>query len=128
PLTLDEITRLQALKTGALIRWSARAGGVLGHAGAQDMAALTTFATDLGLAFQIRDDILDVEGDAAEAGKALRKDDAAGKATFVSLMGLDGAKARAEALAASAAAALDRFGERAALLRATAAFTVARTK
>lgn len=128
PLTLEEITRLQALKTGALIRWSARAGGLLGGADDTQMSALTTFAGDLGLAFQIRDDILDVEGDAAETGKALRKDDAAGKATFVSLLGLDGAKARADALAQSAAAALDPFGEAAAHLRATAAFTVSRTK
>src|SRR6056297_1751659 len=114
PLTLDEITRLQANKTGALIRWSAEAGAILGRA---DPLPLRRYATALGLAFQIADDILDVEGDAATAGKRLRKDAEAGKATFVSLLGLDGARARARALVAEAEAALDPYGARAETLR-----------
>src|SRR5690606_14587309 len=92
PLTLAEITGLQADKTGALIRWSATAGPLLAGA---DPAPLAAYADALGLAFQIADDILDVTGDAAVAGKRVGKDAAAGKATFVSLLGLDGARARA---------------------------------
>ncbi|MGA1634788.1 MAG: polyprenyl synthetase family protein, partial [Gemmobacter sp.] len=84
PLTLTEITALQAGKTGALIGWSATAGAILAGA---DPAPLAAYARALGLAFQIADDILDVVGDAGLAGKRLRKDAAAGKATFVSLLG-----------------------------------------
>lgn len=123
PLTLDEITDLQANKTGALIRWSAEAGAILGQA---DPAPLRAYATALGLAFQIADDILDVEGDAAKAGKRLQKDAEAGKATFVSLLGLDGAKSRARTLAAEAEAALDPYGARADTLREAARFVIAR--
>ena len=123
PLTLDEITALQANKTGALIRWSAEAGAILGGA---DPAPLRAYATALGLAFQIADDILDVEGDAARTGKALRKDAAAGKATFVSLLGLEGARARARALVAEAEAALAPYGARAEHLREAARFVVSR--
>ena len=93
PLTLDAITALQANKTGALIRWSAEAGARLGQA---DPDPLSRYAGALGLAFQIADDILDETGDEATAGKRLQKDAAAGKATFVSLLGLDGARARAQ--------------------------------
>ena len=92
PLTLPQITALQAGKTGALIRWSAEAGAVMAGA---DATALGHYAAALGLAFQIADDILDVTGDAGKAGKRLGKDAEAGKATFVSLLGLDGARARA---------------------------------
>ena len=102
-LTLDDITDLQSGKTGALIRFSAEAGAILAG---QDPAPLRAYATALGLAFQIADDILDVTGDAAKAGKRLNKDAAAGKATFVSLLGLDAARARAKALVAQAEAAL----------------------
>ena len=123
PLTLDQITRLQAGKTGALIGWSAMAGAVLAGA---DPAPLGGYARALGLAFQIADDVLDVEGDAAKAGKALRKDAAAGKATFVSLLGLEGAKARAAALVAEAEAALAPYGARAEGLRALARYVIAR--
>jgi len=87
---------------------------------------LGRYATALGLAFQITDDILDVIGDATRAGKRLRKDAEAGKATFVSLLGLDGAKSRAEALVADAIAALEPYGPRADALRDTARFVIAR--
>jgi farnesyl diphosphate synthase len=123
PLTLDEITDLQANKTGALIRWSAEAGAILGGA---DPLPLRRYATALGLAFQIADDILDVEGDAGRAGKKLRKDAEAGKATFVSLLGLTGARARAEALVAEAEAALSPYGAEAETLREAARFVISR--
>ena len=123
PLTLDQITTLQAGKTGALIRWSAEAGARIAGA---DPAPLGRYAAALGLAFQIADDILDVEGDATKAGKRLRKDDSAGKATFVSLLGMDAAKARARALVAEAEAALAAYGAGAANLIAAAEFVIAR--
>jgi farnesyl diphosphate synthase len=125
PLTLAQITRLQAGKTGALIRWSAEAGAVIAG---QDPGPLGRYATALGLAFQIADDILDVEGDAGKAGKRLRKDEGAGKATFVSLLGMDGAKARARALVAEAMAALVPYGSRAETLIAAAEFVIARER
>ncbi|MFN3641940.1 MAG: polyprenyl synthetase family protein [Gemmobacter sp.] len=123
PLTLAAVERLQAGKTGALIGWSATAGAVLAGA---DPAPLARYAAALGLAFQIADDILDVAGDEAAAGKRLHKDAAAGKATFVSLLGLDGARARAAALVAEAEAALAPYGARAGTLRDAARFVVAR--
>ncbi|EEW23820.1 polyprenyl synthetase family protein [Rhodobacter ferrooxidans] len=123
PLTLAQITELQAGKTGALISWSAQAGALLAGA---DPAPLARFATALGLAFQIADDILDVEGDAAVAGKRVGKDADAGKATFVSLLGLEGAKARARALESEAEAALAPYGASAATLIAAARFVIAR--
>ncbi|MGA0777583.1 MAG: polyprenyl synthetase family protein [Gemmobacter sp.] len=123
PLTLTEITALQAGKTGALIGWSATAGAILAGA---DPAPLAAYARALGLAFQIADDILDVEGDAGLAGKRLRKDAAAGKATFVSLLGLEGARTRARDLVAEAEAALAPYGARAATLIETARFVVSR--
>ena len=109
--------------TGALIRWSAEAGAVIAGA---DVAPLRAYATALGLAFQIADDVLDVTGDAAKAGKALHKDAAAGKATFVSLLGLDGARARARSLVDDACDALAPYGARADLLKEAARFTIAR--
>ncbi|AJE45015.1 polyprenyl synthetase family protein [Celeribacter indicus] len=123
PLTLDEITELQANKTGALIEWSARAGAILGGA---DPEPLGRYAQALGLAFQIRDDILDVEGDAEKTGKAVGKDARAGKATFVSLLGLEGAKARASSLVDEACAALSPYGTRAEALRDLARFVISR--
>lgn len=123
PLTLDQITALQAGKTGALIRWSGKAGAVIAGA---DPAPLGRYATALGLAFQIADDILDVEGDAGKAGKRLRKDAQAGKATFVSILGLDGARARARDLVDEAEAALSPYGAGAANLIAAARFVIAR--
>ncbi|MCV2882017.1 polyprenyl synthetase family protein [Actibacterium sp. XHP0104] len=123
PLTLDQITELQAGKTGALIRWSAEAGARLAGA---DVAPLGAYADALGLAFQIADDILDVEGDAEKAGKRLQKDAEAGKATFVSLLGLDGAKARARQLVDQACTSLDPYGTSAENLRQAARFVISR--
>ncbi|MFW8593928.1 polyprenyl synthetase family protein [Cribrihabitans neustonicus] len=123
PLTLEEITRLQGRKTGCLIEWSATAGPVLAGA---DPAPLRQYATALGLAFQIADDILDVEGDAAKVGKRVRKDAEAGKATFVSLLGLEAAKDRARQLSAEACAALAPYGSAAATLKQAARFVIAR--
>ncbi len=123
PLTLEEITRLQARKTGCLIEWSATAGAVLAGA---DAGPLRAYASALGLAFQIADDILDVEGDAAKVGKALRKDETAGKATFVSLLGLEAAKTRAQELCETACAALLPYGAEAATLKDAARFVISR--
>ncbi|MFO7920745.1 MAG: polyprenyl synthetase family protein [Nioella sp.] len=123
PLTLDDITELQANKTGALLEWPALAGAILGRA---DPAPLRRYARALGLAFQIADDILDIEGDAEKAGKALRKDAGAGKATFVSLLGLDGARARAKALINEAEAALSPYGPEAETLKRLARFVISR--
>lgn len=123
PLSLEQITTLQSGKTGALIRWSAEAGAVIaGH----NPAPLRAYATALGLAFQIADDILDVTGDAAIAGKRLQKDAAAGKATFVSLLGLEGARARAKSLVAEAESSLAPFGAKAQTLIDAARFVIAR--
>lgn len=123
PLTLAQITDLQQGKTGALIEWSATAGARMADA---DLTALASFSKSLGLAFQIVDDILDVEGDASTVGKATGKDTNAGKATFVSLLGLDEAKRRASQLVESASDALSVYGDDANVLRATAAFVIAR--
>ena len=123
PLTLEEITALQAGKTGALIRFSAEAGAILAGA---DPAPLRRYATALGLAFQIWDDVLDVTGDAAVTGKAVGKDAAAGKATFVSLLGLEPAKARAKSLIDEAEAALSGYGPAAQNLIDCAHFVIAR--
>ncbi len=122
-LTLEQITELQALKTGALIRWSATAGAVLA---AGDAEPLERYARALGLAFQIADDILDVTGDTAKTGKRVGKDAEAGKATFVSLLGLGAARDRAKALVAEAEAALSPYGDRADTLRDAARFVISR--
>jgi farnesyl diphosphate synthase len=121
-LTLAEITALQAGKTGALIRFAAEAGAILAGV---DRGPLRAYATALGLAFQIADDILDVTGDATKAGKRLGKDAAAGKATFVSLLGLDAARARAAQLIVEAEAALVGY-KGAENLIAAARFVIAR--
>lgn len=125
PLTLDEITHLQAGKTGALISFAAEAGAILAGA---DRAPLAAYARALGLAFQIADDILDVEGSEETAGKRLHKDAEAGKATFVSLLGLAGARQRAADLVAEAEAALAPYGEKAEMLRQAARYVIARDK
>jgi farnesyl diphosphate synthase len=122
-LTLEEITALQAGKTGALIGFAAEAGAVIAGA---DRGPLRAYAGALGLAFQIADDILDVTGDAAKTGKAVGKDAGAGKATFVSLLGLEAARARAVALVEEACAHLSPYGARADLLKQAARFTIAR--
>ncbi len=123
PLTLDQITDLQANKTGALFIWSAEAGPVMGNINA---TAMHNYATAIGLAFQIADDILDVTGDSAKAGKRLNKDRAAGKATFVSLLGLEGARKKAETLIEQACDGLEPFGGTGNNLRALARFIIAR--
>ncbi|WP_120501292.1 polyprenyl synthetase family protein [Roseovarius sp. EL26] len=125
PLNLEQITHLQAGKTGALIEWSATTGAVMVGASTE---ALSTFAQALGLAFQIQDDIIDVIGDASEVGKAVGKDAAAGKATFVSLLGLDGAKHRASALVDQACDALSIYGNDADMLQQLARFVISRQK
>lgn len=123
PLTLDQIIALQDGKTGALIRWSAMAGPVMARA---DTTPLRQYAQALGLAFQIADDILDVTGDESTAGKRLNKDAEAGKATFVSLLGLDGAQDRARALVNEAIEALAPYGSDAENLRDAARFVISR--
>lgn len=122
-LSLEEITALQQGKTGALIAWSAMAGPRMAQA---EVTPLAAYATALGLAFQIADDILDIEGDTETVGKATGKDAAAGKATFVSLLGLDGARRRAQDLVQSACDALSPYGVDADTLREAARFVIAR--
>lgn len=125
PLTLDEITALQAGKTGALFTWACAAGPRMAGA---DTTPLANYAAAMGLAFQIADDILDTEGDADTAGKRLRKDAEAGKATFVSLLGLDAARERAETLIETACDALEPYGDRAQSLRDAARFVISRDR
>lgn len=127
-LSLAETERLQAGKTGALIRFAASAGPILADAPSGDLAALDAYGARLGLAFQIRDDLLDLEGDEDAAGKKLRKDAVAGKATFVDLLGVEGARKRAGELVEAAKSALSHFGEAATLLRQAADFTVDRLR
>lgn len=125
---LPTVTRLQQLKTGALIAFSVEAGAILARIPPEGRTPLRGYARDIGLAFQIADDIMDVEGDENLAGKALHKDDAAGKATFVTLMGLERAREQATALVEQAIAHLSNFGEEAALLRAIARYVVERDR
>lgn len=122
-LTLDAITACQEKKTGALILWSAQAGAILGKS---DPAPLTAFAQAIGLAFQIHDDVLDVVGDQDRAGKALRKDGSAGKATFVSHLGLDAAQRAARTLVNDACTSLDPYHSAADRLRACARYIISR--
>ena len=123
---LHTITRLQQLKTGALLAASVEMGAILGKIAPEGRMHLRAYARDIGLAFQIADDLLDVEGDAGLAGKALRKDAAQGKQTFVTLMGVDGARAQARALVDQAVARLAGHGREADLLRALARYIVER--
>ncbi len=125
-LDIGAITRLQRLKTGALIAYSCEAGAILGKASTEARMALRGYAHDLGLAFQIADDLLDVEGSADKTGKPVGRDAAAGKATFVSILGVERARAQAQALITQAVAHLDLFQERAELLRQAARFVVDR--
>src|SRR5207247_3433913 len=125
-LGIGAITRLQRLKTGALIAFSCEAGAILGKAAPEVRLALRGYAHDLGLAFQIADDLLDVEGSSAETGKPVGADAAAGKATFVSILGIDRARAQAELLVNQAVAHLDLFEQRAELLREAARFVITR--
>ena len=125
-LDIGAITRLQRMKTGALIAFSCEAGAILAKAAPEIRTALRGYAHDLGLAFQIADDLLDVQGSAAETGKPVGSDAAAGKATFVSILGVDRARAQAELLIGQAVAHLDLFEEKAELLRQAARFVVDR--
>ncbi len=123
---IGTVTRLQRLKTGELIAFACEAGAIMGRASKDATHALEGYAHDLGLAFQMSDDLLDVQGDESETGKALRKDAARGKATFVHIMGPERARAQAELLAGQAARHLDLFDEKADLLKALANFVVNR--
>jgi len=125
-LDIGAITRLQRLKTGALIAFACEAGAIMGKASQHMRLALHGFAQDLGLCFQIVDDLLDVEGTAAETGKTTQADIARGKATFVSVLGAERARAQAELLAAQAVAHLDLFDDKADLLRGLGAYIVRR--
>ncbi len=125
PLDLAATTDLQALKTGALFGWAAELGAILGRS---DPEPLRRYAAALGLAFQIRDDMLDVEGDAEATGKRVGKDGEQGKATFVSLLGLDGARRKAHELVVEAAEALAPYGSAAGNLRAAAQFVFTRNR
>lgn len=125
-LDMPEITRLQRMKTGELIAVSCEAGAILGKASEHAFHQLHAYAHDIGLAFQIADDLLDVEGDAAALGKATGKDAEQGKATFVSLMGVERAREQAELLSDQACEHLEMFGGLAEPLRALAHFIVNR--
>ncbi|MEE2997236.1 MAG: farnesyl diphosphate synthase [Pseudomonadota bacterium] len=120
------ITRLETMKTGALIAFSTAAGGILGQAGADIVEELDKFGFELGLAFQITDDLLDVEGDEYDLGKKVGKDAESGKATFVSALGVDGARREARQVTDRAISRLDRFGMCADEMRSAAEFVLVR--
>ena len=126
-LDIGAITRLQRMKTGALIAFACEAGAILAKAAGEPRTALHGYAHDLGLAFQIADDLLDVEGSAAETGKPVGADAAAGKATFVSILGVERARAQAGVLVDQAVAHLDLFEQKAELLRQVARFVINRS-
>lgn len=123
---LRQITRLQQLKTGALLAASVEMGAILGRVPPEGRGHLRAYARDIGLAFQIADDLLDVEGDEGKAGKALRKDEEQGKQTFVTLMGVDAARRQASMLVDQAGAHLASYGNDASLLVELARFVVKR--
>jgi len=125
-LDLAGVAELQALKTGALIRYGARAGAILGRATPEEEAALDAYAADLGLVFQIADDLLDVTATTESLGKPANQDEGNAKATFVRLLGLDGARHEAARITDRAIAALDRFGAAAEPLRHAARFALER--
>jgi farnesyl diphosphate synthase len=125
---IDRIITMQTMKTGALFRFACMAGAIMGKAATDDRAALALYADRVGLAFQITDDILDVESSSAALGKTVGKDKAAGKATFVDLLGLEGAKAEATRLVKEAKAAMRLFGDRADIFATAADYVVSRQK
>lgn len=125
---LHAITRLQQLKTGALLAASVETGLILGKVPPEGRQHLRAYARDIGLAFQIADDLLDVSGDEGKAGKALRKDESQGKQTFVSLMGVTGARDQAQALGGQAVGHLSSYGAEADLLRSLARYIVERDR
>src|SRR5580692_5649825 len=122
----NEVRQLQAMKTGALLRFGCQAGGILAQATPAQRQALERYGAAVGEAFQIADDLLDIEGDPALVGKQTGKDAAAGKATFVSVLGVDGAKGRLRELVAEAETALAPFGQAAAILIEGARFVADR--
>jgi farnesyl diphosphate synthase len=126
PADAELIARLETMKTGALIAFSSASGAILGQAGPEAVNSLATFGFELGLAFQIADDLLDVEGDEDDVGKKVGKDAEAGKATLVSALGVDGARQEARLAADRALSRLDIFGARADELRSVADFVIAR--
>jgi farnesyl diphosphate synthase len=128
PLSAEAVARLQAMKTGALLHYAVDAGAILGRAGAAERAALSRYGRALGAAFQVADDILDVEADEALLGKRAGKDASRNKATLVAALGLDGARERRDRLVAEAIAALDSFpqGAQAEVLKEAARFVAAR--
>ncbi len=121
---IEEIKRLQKLKTGALFRWSLQTGAILT---CQDSTKILKFADAMGLAFQIQDDLLDIEGNSTKAGKRLRKDTTAGKATLVSSMGIKESKRLTKLLYKQACESLEQYGEKANLLKSAALFAIERT-
>lgn len=125
---LPTITRLQAMKTGALIASSVEAGAILGKAPAEARTSLRGYARDIGLAFQIADDLLDYEGEEEKMGKRVGKDQSAGKETFLSLLGVDRAREQAKLLVEQAVAHLQFFGPEADLLRDIARYTLERDR
>jgi farnesyl diphosphate synthase len=125
-LELAEVLELQRLKTGALLEFACEAGAILGDADEPARATLRAYAADLGLAFQIQDDLLDVTGDAVLAGKDLGRDAVAGKATVVGLLGIEGARERLTALRASAERHLERLDVEAGVLREVFEFVISR--
>ncbi|EKV29609.1 Octaprenyl-diphosphate synthase [Caenispirillum salinarum AK4] len=125
-MDVNAVTRMHQMKTGRLIGFSCLAGAILGKAAPSLRQALSSYAHDMGLAFQIVDDLLDVEGDAAEVGKTIGKDAAAGKQTFVSLLGVERARTQAEMLIQQAVAHLKPFDREADLLRDVAQFVLTR--
>jgi farnesyl diphosphate synthase len=126
PLGAAQVKRLQSMKTGALIEFAAEAGAIVADAATGDVARIRAYAQALGEAFQIADDLLDVTGTEAEVGKRVGKDAGAGKATFVDILGLNGAHARAADLVGEAEAQLAPYGARAARLIDAARFIVER--
>ncbi|MGE5259763.1 MAG: polyprenyl synthetase family protein [Actinomycetota bacterium] len=123
----QDVAMMQALKTGALFRFACEAGAILGRASASERAALITYASAFGQAFQLADDLLDTEGDAATLGKAVAKDASQGKATLIALLGTEAAKARLVGLVAEAELALAPFGKKAEMLVETVRFAVNRS-
>jgi farnesyl diphosphate synthase len=126
-LDLEQVLGLQRLKTGALISFACEAGALLGGGPEDARRALLGYAADLGLAFQIQDDLLDVTGDADVTGKDLRRDAAAGKATVVALLGIEGSRRRLEELRSSALLHLERLGCESDVLRAVFDFVISRS-
>jgi farnesyl diphosphate synthase len=126
-LSHEDIARLQAMKTGALLKFACEAGGLIAGAGEAEMQSISRFGALIGQAFQLADDLLDAEGDPKQMGKAAAKDEAAGKATLVALLGIDQARGRLYELEREALAALAPLGERARPLAETANFVIRRS-